>query len=151
MGIEPYLVASSLEMVGAQRLVRLICQNCKEPSPPSEANLEALRHEYGERAVVPEIMYRGRGCRQCAGTGYRGRQGVFEFMPVTEEIRQLILERASAGQIRKVATKQGMESLRGDGWRLVREGRTTIEEVLRVTKDENLSMGSEAVKVEASV
>jgi type II secretory ATPase GspE/PulE/Tfp pilus assembly ATPase PilB-like protein len=136
MGVEPYLVASSLEMVVAQRLVRVICPHCKEPMPT--ADLDALRAEYGLQ--VPEMVYRGRGCRQCMGTGYRGRQGVFEMMPVTEEIRGLILERSSAGAMRKVAIEQGMQSLRDDGWRLVREGRTTIDEIVRSTKDEQFSL-----------
>ncbi len=133
MGIEPYLVASSLEMVLAQRLVRVICKHCKEEMP--SADLEALRAEYG--AEVPDVVYRGRGCRNCMGTGYRGRQGVFELMHVSEDIRALILDRASSGKIRRVAVQEGMSSLRGDGWRLVREGRTTIEEVVRATKNED--------------
>ena len=141
MGMEPYLVASSLEMVGAQRLVRLICQNCKEPAPPQD--LETMRHE--GIGNVPDQVFRGRGCRRCQGTGYRGRQGVFEMMPVTEEIRELTLKRSSAGEIRKVAVQQGMNSLRGDGWRLVREGRTTVEEVMRMTKDETTSASAEAL------
>ncbi len=132
MGVEPYLVASSLEMVVAQRLVRIICPECKERVP--EADLESLRNEYG--AHIPEIVYHGRGCRNCQGTGYRGRTGVFELMPVTDEIRALIIEHAPTGEMRKVAMQQGMNSLRGDGWRLVREGRTTIDEVVRSTKDE---------------
>lgn len=137
MGVEPYLVASSLEMVVAQRLVRLICPHCREPY--STEDLSALRKEYG--AVVPDIVYRGRGCRACMGTGYRGRQGVFEMMAITEEIRALIMERASAGRMRRVAMQQGMNGLRDDGWRLVREGRTTIEEIVRNTMDEEHSLG----------
>jgi type II secretion system protein E len=136
MGIEPYLVASSLEMVLAQRLVRLICVECKE--------VDERQGDLGTRgqgdiwggAEEPITLYRGRGCRACQGTGYRGRTGIFETMRVTEEIRSLILERVSAGVIRQTALKQGMSSLRTDGWRLAREGRTTVEEVLRVTKDE---------------
>jgi type II secretion system protein E len=138
MGIEPYLVASSLEMVLAQRLVRVICPQCKEPMPESE--VEPLRLEYG--ADVPEVVYHGKGCRQCMGTGYRGRQGIFELMPVTEEIRQMILERSSSGRMRRLAVQQGMNSLRDDGWRLVREGQTTVDEVVRVTKDEQLTLAS---------
>jgi type II secretory ATPase GspE/PulE/Tfp pilus assembly ATPase PilB-like protein len=92
-------------------------------------------------------LYRGRGCRHCLGTGYRGRQGVFELMPVTEEIRQLVMDRAPAGNIRKIAAAQGMDSLRGDGWRLVREGRTTVEEVLRVTKEDAVGMGAEMAEI----
>lgn len=135
MGIEPYLVASSLEAVLAQRLVRLICQECREALPREEA--EKARREYGLSNL--ETLYVGRGCRQCQGKGYRGRAGVFEFMAVTEPVRDLILQRASAGEIRKLAQADGMRSLREDGWRLVLEGRTTVEEVLRVSKDERLN------------
>jgi len=135
MGIEPYLVASSLEAILAQRLVRLICANCREAFPLADVN--TLRAEFG--ANIPDSLYRGRGCRECQGTGYRGRTGVFELMLVSEGIRTLILEHASAGEIRKLATAQGMKSLRDDGWRHVLQGRTTIEEVLRVTKDERLN------------
>jgi type II secretion system protein E len=142
MGIEPYLVASSLESVLAQRLVRLICKHCKESFVPDD--WEALKREFGDAA--PAVLYRGRGCRECQGTGYRGRTGVFETMEVTGQVRNMILERASAGEIRRVALGQGMQSLRDDGWRLIREGRTTLEEVLRVTKDERMggNGGSEA-------
>jgi type II secretion system protein E len=137
MEVEPYLVASTLESVLAQRLVRLICSKCKEESPSDE--VDKLRQEFGDD--VPDVLYRGRGCRNCQGTGYRGRQGVFEMMPVTDEVRGLILDHASSREIRKVAIRQGMNSLRGDGWRLIREGRTTPEEVLRLTKDETSAVG----------
>ncbi len=135
MGIEPYLVASSLEMVLAQRLVRLICPDCKEPYEPPD--LPSLRAEFG--AEIPEVLYHGRGCRQCQGTGYRGRRGIFELMPVNEAIRAMIVERASATKIRTEAVSHGMRSLREDGWRLIREGKTTMDEVLRATKDERFS------------
>ena len=138
MGIEPYLVASSLEMVVAQRLVRLICPQCKAEEPPEE--IEKLRPEFGDE--VPEALFRGRGCRNCQGTGYRGRQGVFELMPITDEIRALILERSSSRVIRKLAISQGLKSLREDGWRLIGEGKTTVEEVLRLTKDETTAVGA---------
>jgi general secretion pathway protein E/type IV pilus assembly protein PilB len=140
MGVEPYLVASSLEMVAAQRLVRLICPKCKEELPRND--VEKLRAEFGEE--VPKVMYRGAGCRNCQNSGYRGRQGVFEMMPITDEVRALILERASSREIRKIAIRQGMTSLRDDGWRLIREGRTTAEEVLRSTKDEAVAVGAAA-------
>ena len=132
MGVEPYLVSSSLEMVLAQRLVRLICKHCKEETPT--ADLDALRVEFGN--LVPEVVYRGKGCRNCQGTGFRGRQGIFELMPVTEEVRALIIERVSSGVLRKKAIAQGMHSLREDGWRLVREGKTTIDEVVSNTMEE---------------
>ena len=135
MGIEPYLVASSLELVLAQRLVRLICPACKMEIPDGDA----WRERASTDDELPPVLYHGTGCRQCQGTGYRGRRGIFEMMPVTEEIRTLILERASAGEVRRIAAKQGMLSLRDDGMRLVRAGLTTIEEVLRVAKDDSLS------------
>jgi general secretion pathway protein E/type IV pilus assembly protein PilB len=141
MGIEPYLVASSLEAVLAQRLVRLICPNCKQSLVPED--MKSLAAEFGGHP--PEVLYCGRGCRECQGTGYHGRTGIFETMLVTGDIRAMILERASAGEIRKAAARDGMQSLREDGWRLVRAGRTTLEEVLRVTKDERLNGNGEQV------
>jgi len=132
MGIEPYLVASSLEALIAQRLVRVICSNCKEKIPAQE--IETLRRQYGDH--LPRTLYRGKGCRQCQGTGYRGRVGIFEMMVVNDEMRGLILESASARDLRKLAAQQGMRSLREDGFRHLVEGRTTIEEILRVTKDD---------------
>jgi type II secretion system protein E len=132
MGIEPYLVASSLEAVLAQRLVRVVCPDCKEPLGKNE--MAPLRQRFGEE--LPRTLYKGRGCRQCQGTGYRGRIGIFEMMLVTDDIRSRILENASAPELRKVAANQGMRSLRDDGFRHLHEGRTTIEEILRVTKDD---------------
>ncbi|HWP39862.1 MAG TPA: ATPase, T2SS/T4P/T4SS family [Tepidisphaeraceae bacterium] len=137
MGVEPYLVASSLEVVVAQRLVRLICPQCRQEVEESEVRL--LREQFGD--VLPAVLYRGSGCRNCQGTGYRGRQGIFELMTVSDEIRSLILHRAPAHELRKVAVSQGMRSLREDGWRVVREGRTTVEEVIRNTKDEQSEQG----------
>jgi type II secretory ATPase GspE/PulE/Tfp pilus assembly ATPase PilB-like protein len=134
MGIEPYLVASSLEMVLAQRLVRLICPDCKTAYPvPDTAELRA---QMGDSEPLPEKLYHGTGCRSCLQTGYHGRKGIFEMMPVNEAIRAMILERASAGDIRRQANTLGMKSLRQDGLRLVRAGKTTLEEILRATKDE---------------
>lgn len=132
MGVEPYLVASSLEVVIAQRLVRLICTGCKRQLP--ESDVKRLRDTLGP--MVPEVLYAGTGCRACQGTGYMGRQGVFEVMAVSDEIRGLILQRAPAYELRRVAARQGMQSLRQDGWRIIAEGRTTIDEVFRNTKDE---------------
>ncbi len=135
MGIEPYLVASSLEAVLAQRLVRVICQDCKTPLPTQE--VIRIQKQYGED--LPETLYEGQGCRSCGGTGYRGRQGIFEMMVVTDELRSLILGNVSARDLRRVAVKQGMISLREDGMRHLAEGKTTIREILRVTKDESFS------------
>ncbi|MBI1371553.1 MAG: type II/IV secretion system protein [Phycisphaera sp.] len=143
MGVEPYLVASSLELVLAQRLVRLICPACREPLPDVE--MKRLRLEFGDE--MPAELTRGRGCRECQDTGYHGRQGVFEMMPITEELRSMILRRCSSGEVRAAAIRQGMRTLREDGWRLLREGRTTAEEVLRVTKDERLGVNGHAESV----
>jgi general secretion pathway protein E/type IV pilus assembly protein PilB len=133
MGVEPFLVASSLELVQAQRLVRLICKDCKEEIPADEA--DRLRGELGGD-LLPEKLYQGGGCRSCQGSGYRGRQGVFEVMPMTETIRECFLGQASSGEIRGMALQGGMKTLRQDGLRLIGNGVTTIEEVMRVTKDE---------------
>ena len=132
MGIEPYLVASSLEAVIAQRLVRVICPECKEALPADE--MERLRQRFGDR--LPKVLYKGQGCRTCQGTGYRGRMGIFEMMVVSDEVRSLILQNASPGDLRRASGKQGMTSLRDDGFRHLQEGKTTVEEILRVTKDD---------------
>lgn len=139
MGIEPYLVSSSVEMVMAQRLVRVICKECKEVD--TDADMRALREEFGDE--LPEVLYKGRGCRACQGTGYRGRQAVFEMMPMTEDLQELVLTRASSGAIRRKAVEQGMKSLREDAWRLVRAGRTTISEVVSNTKDETAMLSKQ--------
>jgi general secretion pathway protein E/type IV pilus assembly protein PilB len=140
MGIEPYLVASSLEAVLAQRLVRLICPDCRRVVQPHD-RLALTPHMDGE---PPETLYVGRGCRQCQDTGYRGRRGIFELMNMTEDVRAKVLENASSGEIRKLALQEGMTSLRRDGWRHVRDGSTTMEEVLRVTKDEQMAREPDA-------
>ena len=134
MGVEPYLVASSLELVVAQRLVRLICKECKQLVTPTESEARELRVEFGDAA--PAMVHRGIGCRDCRGTGFRGRNGIFEVMNVSEQIRSMVLSHSPANEMRKVAAGQGMCSLRDDGKRLMLEGRTTLEEVLRMTKEE---------------
>ncbi|MEX0744631.1 MAG: GspE/PulE family protein [Phycisphaeraceae bacterium] len=136
MGVEPYLVASSLELVIAQRLVRLLCETCKTQMPADQAR--RLREQFGD--ALPERLYVGKGCRACQNTGYRGRRGIFELMPISEPIRRLILDRRSSGEIRQRAIREGMASLRDDGWRLIGLGLTTVEEVLRVTKDERVEI-----------
>ncbi|MDB5328369.1 MAG: xpsE 3 [Phycisphaerales bacterium] len=132
MGVEPYLVSSSLEVVVAQRLVRLICPKCRtEMSAEEYAKKKEL---FGDR--VPAKLFKGSGCRNCSGTGYRGRQGLFEMMSITDEMRTLIINNSASHEIRKAAVKDGMRSLREDGWRLIHEGVTTIDEVMQNTKDE---------------
>src|SRR5438552_11481591 len=101
------------------------------------ADVARLRDEFGD--LVPKVLYKGKGCRHCHGLGYRGRTGIFELMPVTDEIRSLILARQPSPDVRKMASKQGMASLRLDGWRLIAEGVTTPEEVIGATKDEHVA------------
>jgi len=129
MGVEPYLVASSLEAVLAQRLVRVLCTHCKQPDNSPTA--QTLKAKIG---ILPDTtIYKSVGCRECRNTGFFGRQAIFEWMDTDQEIRQLVLQSASTDQIRAAARKQGMKSLAEDGWRLVRQGITTVEEVLSVT------------------
>jgi general secretion pathway protein E len=132
MGVEEYLLPSCLMGVLAQRLVRTICDACSAPREvPQPLREEVLR----ESGAFPEGDLRiGRGCEACAGTGYRGRSGIFELLPVTEGVKELILARADSGAIREKAVREGMRLLRDDGWEKVRIGITTIEEVLRVTR-----------------
>lgn len=130
MGIEGFLVSSSLIGVLAQRLVRIICPVCKEPFKPQQEIVDELQLLKGN-----EETYYGKGCDECRHTGYRGRTGIFEFMLIDSEMRQLILEKASADIIRKKAVADGMEVLRESGWEKVRQGITTIEEVLRVSQE----------------
>jgi general secretion pathway protein E/type IV pilus assembly protein PilB len=129
MGVEPYLVASSLEAVLAQRLVRVLCKHCKQPD--NSATSAQLKIKLGIPAE--KIIYKSVGCRECRNTGFFGRHAIFEWMDSDEEIRKLVLESASTDQIRAAARKQGMKTLAEDGWRLVRAGITTVEEVLSVT------------------
>jgi general secretion pathway protein E/type IV pilus assembly protein PilB len=129
MGVEPYLVASSLEAVLAQRLVRVLCVHCKKPDVSETAN--AFKVKLGIPANV--TLYKSVGCRECRNTGFHGRQAIFEWMDTNPEIRQLILQNTSSDVLRAAARRAGMRSLAEDGWRLVAKGMTTVEEVLSVT------------------
>lgn len=131
MGCEPFLVAASLEGVLAQRLVRTICKDCKSPYEPNEAILTQLgvsSHEIGDKS-----FYTGRGCDACGQSGYRGRQGLYELLDITDPIRDLIIERAPSVVIKQKAVELGMQTLREDGLRNIYLGNTTIEEVLKYT------------------
>ena len=128
MGIEPFLVASALDCVVAQRLARLLCSTCKQRTIIPAAVLR----ENGYKAVVDLESYEPVGCRRCGGTGFRGRIGLYEVMTVSQEIQAMALERRPAEEIREVAVRQGMRRLREDGLEKVRQGRTSIAEVLRV-------------------
>jgi type IV pilus assembly protein PilB len=131
MGIEPFLVASSVNLICAQRLVRRICAHCKEDHPtPPPALVEAGFTQEESQTVVPK---RGKGCNTCNSTGYKGRVGLYEVMEISDELRELILIGASALELRKKAVEDGMITLRRSGLQKVIEGVTTIEEVARET------------------
>jgi len=135
MGVEPYLVASSLEGVLAQRLVRVLCPNCKSEDHSDKA--VALKETFNIPAGVP--IFQPVGCTECRNTGFHGRHAVFEMMSLNQKVRQHILQNCSSGELKELAIKDGMTTLSEDGWRLVREGITTPDEVLRVTKSEDVN------------
>jgi len=131
MGVEPFLVSSTVEAVMAQRLVRTLCRHCRAPYQPAPSELP---DDFPRERLAGGPLYRATGCRECRQVGYRGRVGLFELLVTTEKIRQLSHDRASTWAIQKAAVEQGMITLRNDGWRKVLAGRTTIEEVVRATK-----------------
>jgi type IV pilus assembly protein PilB len=131
MGIEPYLVSSSLDCVLAQRLARKLCERCKEVYVPTEEELKAARFPYALGDDLPKL-FRAGGCHACGNTGYRGRMALHEVMSISEEIQRLTVEQASSEVIKKVALEQGMTTLRHDGMEKVRAGHTSLEEILRV-------------------
>src|SRR5437667_6652150 len=131
MGIEPFLVASSVHLICAQRLVRRVCSNCKEPSPlPAAALIQAGFTPEDANSVTP---FKGKGCEKCNQTGYKGRVGLYEVMEIAEELRELILVGASGLELRRKAVDEGMITLRQSGLRKVKAGVTTVEEVVRET------------------
>jgi general secretion pathway protein E/type IV pilus assembly protein PilB len=132
MGVEPYLVASSLEAVMAQRLVRVLCPECKELD--NSARTAALRERI--EVLREATIYKAVGCKSCRLTGYTGRRAIFELMTLSTGTRQLLLRGCSSLDVREQARKEGMRSLIEDGWRRVCDGVTTPSEVLRVSKDE---------------
>lgn len=128
MGIEPFLVASAMSGVVGQRLLRRICDSCRTPYIPPR---EQQRLVYGSVGAVPEVWTQGTGCNDCSGTGYSGRVGVYELLRVTDEIRDLIVRKATARELREVAIRQGMRTMQMEAFRLVVEGVTTVDDVLR--------------------
>ncbi|HDL65073.1 MAG TPA: type II secretion system protein GspE [Proteobacteria bacterium] len=140
MGVEPYLVSSSVVGIMAQRLVRMICPHCRESYQPQ---IEALR----DIGLTPDDikdgeLYRGVGCDKCYQSGYMGRRGIFEILLVDEDIRSMVLARTNTGEIKKVALQKGMLTLRMSGARKVAEGITTIDEVIRVTQADEVEVAS---------
>ncbi len=133
MGIEPFLISSSVLMTCAQRLVRRVCSNCKEEFTPDPEVFQKLEIE----SMVGETFYRGAGCDRCKNRGYSGRAAVLEILPISESIRRLIIKRASASVIKNQAIQEGMKTLRMVGIDKARDGITTLEEVLRTTSEDS--------------
>lgn len=138
MGAEDYLIASSLLGVLAQRLVRVICPQCKKEVYPVPEMLDEIGFRRGDPRSGPDRFFEGSGCEKCSNTGFTGRVGIYELMNITDDIRKLTVAKADSNQIRKKAIENGMRSLRDDGWLKVRHGTSSIAEVLRVTQ-ENLT------------
>ncbi len=136
MGMEDYLLSSTIIGILAQRLVRVACPNCQVPSSPDPTILRELKVDSGNLAGLNIIDVKG--CERCSYTGYLGRNGIFEFLPINDRIQKLILEKKDANMIKEVARKNGMRTLREDGWLKVKQGVTTISEVLRVTQVEEI-------------
>jgi general secretion pathway protein E len=138
MGVEPFLVASSLLASMAQRLVRRLCKVCKEPFVPSDIELAQLGVTREHLDSMGGHLFRPRGCDMCNQTGYKGRAGIYELLHVSNPIRQLVMNRTDAGTIKKLAMDEGMVSLREYGANVVLNGVTSIEEILRLTQVETL-------------
>jgi type II secretion system protein E len=134
MGIEPYLVSSSVEGIIAQRLVRLVCPHCKIPFLPDEEALCGIG--LSKKDLANTALYVGKGCELCRYTGYRGRTGIYEIVILDDKLRSLILTRTQANTIKQAAVEQGMKTLHQDGCDKILKGLTTIEEVLRVTQED---------------
>ena len=131
IGVKPFLVASSVRAIMAQRLVRCICDDCKEAYKPTDGELAGLGPAAEQMSGID--LYKGRGCGKCALTGYTGRKGIFEIFTIDDEVQRMIFDKAPASELRIRARELGMRTLREDGLRKVTAGITTIEEVLRVT------------------
>jgi general secretion pathway protein E/type IV pilus assembly protein PilB len=134
MGVEPFLVASTVEAVMAQRLVRRLCPLCKRSRTQDD---EELPHDFPHELLPGSTLYAASSCRECRNSGYRGRLGIYELMVTSNEIRQLAHDRVSSWKIMQCALSQGMRSLRQDGWRKVLEGSTSVEEVTRTAKSDH--------------
>lgn len=130
LGVEPYLVASTVDGVLAQRLARRICPDCRESYSPDSSLLDLLRAE--TTSAPARIMVRGRGCLRCRGTGYLGRVGLFELLVMTDDLRRAVSEGSPPHRVRDLARAAGLKTLKEDGWRKAQAGMTTVEEVLRV-------------------
>jgi type II secretion system protein E len=140
MGIEPFLVSSSVEALMAQRLIRTLCKSCKEEYKPDPEFLREVGFPMEDIGRVK--FYRGRGCEDCRFTGFKGRSAIYEILVMSEALRPLIIERASSAAIKHLACTHGMRTLRDDGWEKVKQGITTVEEVARVTQEDEELTGT---------
>jgi type II secretory ATPase GspE/PulE/Tfp pilus assembly ATPase PilB-like protein len=136
MGIEPFLVASSVEGIVAQRLVRTMCSSCRAPAAPDPKLMATFGVDQEE--LMKARLHKPVGCEQCRYTGFRGRTAIYEIARMTEGLRRLVVQNQPASALRKVALAQGMRTIRRDGWEKVKAGLTTPDEVIRVTMEEDL-------------
>lgn len=132
MGVEPYLLSSTVVGVVAQRLVRRVCPNCRERYTPSPEELKEL--DLSIEQLNGNVLYRGKGCPQCYGSGYKGRHGIYELLTIHSDLRSQIAKNGDATELRRLAIEEGMLTLRQHGAHLVRAGITTVAEVLRVSR-----------------
>ncbi len=154
MGVEPYLLTSTVNVVVAQRLVRTVCKKCKKPYHPPKEVVDQIRDSLGEKLFEENakdkdgnyVLWKGEGCEHCEGSGYKGRTGIFEVLAASDPISRLVLERQPTQAIEEQAIKEGMATLRQDGFLKVLQGSTTPEEVLRVTRDEDVEEEGNANK-----
>lgn len=138
LGIPPYLISATVRGILAQRLVRTICPACRtsyRPDAVTSALLDEIAPTDGGDLARPDVLFRGSGCTECRGTGYRGRTGIFELLPLSDSLRRAIVAEPARDELFRIARDEGMTTLRADGWRQVRDGTTTIDEVIRVTQD----------------
>ncbi|WP_432800258.1 GspE/PulE family protein [Poriferisphaera sp. WC338] len=150
MGLKPFLVASSIQAILAQRLVRILCEHCKEPEEnPSRHLMNLCGFKFED--IEGKTIYKAVGCKRCAGNGYRGRRGIYEIMVMNSELRDLAFNRAPVSKIREVAMASGMRNLLGDGRLKILEGKTTLEEISRITQIEGVVEDSEEDEEAVSV
>ena len=141
MGVEPYLVASTLEGIIAQRLARRVCPHCHEMYVPEPERVQDLLGSQNGLVTSDLLIPRAVGCKECRGRGYKGRIGLFEVILMSEELREMTIQRASASQLKRAAMRLGMKTLREDGWRKAVAGYTTIEEIVRLTQEDEFDIG----------
>ncbi len=135
MNIEPFLIASTVNVAIGQRLIRTICPHCKTPRPTTPEELELFKINLPAGTPIPQKIFYGKGCEECEGSGYVGRMPIHEVLEVTDAIRVAIIARASAAEIKKIAIKEGMTTILQDGFKKVAEGITTVEDILRVAHE----------------